>query len=244
MAPRTGSHVIELHSVCKTYGEGRTRVEAVRSVDLQVAEGEFLTIMGPSGSGKSTLLSLVSALEVPTSGRVVLGGRDVAKLGDDALTLFRRRHIGMVFQFFNLLSTLDALDNVLLPLMLERKVGAKDRERAARLLNEVGLGGRTAHRIHQLSGGETQRVAIARALVHDPPLILADEPTGNLDRATGAAILELLATACRSRGTTVVMVTHDEQAALVGDRIVSMTDGRISHERTLAKSGGRAGAVP
>jgi len=236
--------VIELHSVCKTYGEGRTRVEAVRSVDLQVAEGEFLTIMGPSGSGKSTLLSLVSALEVPTSGRVVLGGRDVAKLGDDALTLFRRRHIGMVFQFFNLLSTLDALDNVLLPLMLERKVGAKDRERAARLLNEVGLGGRTAHRIHQLSGGETQRVAIARALVHDPPLILADEPTGNLDRATGAAILELLATACRSRGTTVVMVTHDEQAALVGDRIVSMTDGRISHERTLAKSGGRAGAVP
>lgn len=236
--------MIELHSVCKTYGEGRTRVEAVRSVDLQVAEGEFLTIMGPSGSGKSTLLSLVSALEVPTSGRVVLGGRDVAKLGDDALTLFRRRHIGMVFQFFNLLSTLDALDNVLLPLMLERKVGAKDRERAARLLNEVGLGGRTAHRIHQLSGGETQRVAIARALVHDPPLILADEPTGNLDRATGAAILELLATACRSRGTTVVMVTHDEQAALVGDRIVSMTDGRISHERTLAKSGGRAGAVP
>jgi putative ABC transport system ATP-binding protein len=212
-------------------------------VDLRISAGEFVSIMGPSGSGKSTLLSLVSALESPTSGRIALSGKDIATLDDDALTLFRRRKIGLIFQFFNLLPTLDALDNVLLPLMLEGQVTNAHRERATSLLHEVGLGARVGHRVHQLSGGETQRVAIARALVHDPALVLADEPTGNLDSVTGAAILELLCTACRSRGTTVVMVTHDEKAALVGDRIVSMIDGRISHERVVSERAGKSGGA-
>jgi putative ABC transport system ATP-binding protein len=239
--------VIELHSVNKTYGEGASRVEAVREVDLCVAAGEFVSIMGPSGSGKSTLLNLVSALEKPTAGRIVIDGQDVATLDDDALTLFRRRRIGLVFQFFHLLPTLDALDNVLLPVMLERKATSADREQASRLLDEVGLGARAAHRIHQLSGGELQRVAIARALLRQPPLILADEPTGNLDSATGAAILELLGRACRSRGTTVVMVTHDDKAARAGDRIVLMKDGQVSGEEVVAspRRGSRAlGALP
>ncbi len=225
--------MIELQSVSKTYGEGAACVEAVRAVDLRISAGEFVSIMGPSGSGKSTLLNLVSALEKPTSGRIIIDGRDVATLGDDALTLFRRNRIGLVFQFFHLLPTLDAFDNVLLPVMLERKATAIDRDRARQLLQEVGLSARATHRIHQLSGGELQRVAIARALVREPPLILADEPTGNLDSATGTAILELLGRACRSRGTTVVMVTHDDRAARAGDRIVFMKDGQVSGEERL-----------
>jgi len=227
--------VIELHSVSKTYGEGEARVEAVRGVDLRIERGQFVSIMGPSGSGKSTLLNLVSALELPSSGRIVIDGQDIAALDDDALTLFRRRKIGLVFQFFNLLPTLDALDNVLLPLMIERKTTSGDEGRARKLLEEVGLGSRVEHRMHQLSGGETQRVAIARALIHDPPLILADEPTGNLDSVAGSAVLELLCNACRRRNTTVVMVTHDEKAARVGDRLVSMRDGRVASDRMLAE---------
>ena len=217
----------------KTYGEGANRVEAVVALDLVIAKGEFVSIMGPSGSGKSTLLNLVSALEVPTAGRIVLGGHDLSALDDDALTSFRRREIGLVFQSFNLLPTLDAFDNVLLPLMLERKPTAADRDRALGLLREVGLGARIHHRIAELSGGEAQRVAIARALVHSPGLLLADEPTGNLDTATGTGVLDLLRTTCHERGTTVVMVTHDARAAAVGDRIVSMRDGRIVEDRMV-----------
>ena len=228
--------MIELHSVSKIYGEGATRVAAVRGVELHVAAGEFVSIMGPSGSGKSTLLSLVSALEKPTSGRVVIDGCDVATLDDDALTLFRRKRVGLVFQFFHLLPTLDALDNVLLPVMLERRATSADRDQARSLLDEVGLAARATHRIDQLSGGELQRVAIARALIRQPPLLLADEPTGNLDSATGAAILELLGRACRSRGTTVVMVTHDDKAARAGHRIVFMKDGAVSGEELVAPS--------
>ena len=228
--------MIELHSVSKTYGEGAAQVEAVSTVDLHISAGEFVSIMGPSGSGKSTLLNLVSALEKPTSGRIMIDGRDIATLDDKALTLFRRNRIGLVFQFFHLLPTLDAFDNVLLPIMLERKATAVDRDRARHLLQEVGLSARATHRIHQLSGGELQRVAIARALVREPPLILADEPTGNLDSASGTAILDLLGRACRRRGTTVVMVTHDDRAARVGDRIVFMKDGQVSGEERLASA--------
>jgi putative ABC transport system ATP-binding protein len=235
--------MIELRSVSKTYGHGETRIEAVRGVDLRVAAGEFVSIMGPSGSGKSTLLNLISALETPTSGEITVDHRDIAKLDDDALTLFRRRRIGLIFQFFNLLPTLDALDNVLLPVLLERKATGADRDRAQTLLKEVGLSARAAHRIHQLSGGELQRVAIARALMREPALILADEPTGNLDRAAGIAVLELLGKACRSRGTTVVMVTHDPNAARSGDRIVFMQDGQVSGQERFAASSA-AGARP
>jgi putative ABC transport system ATP-binding protein len=234
--------MIRLERVGKSYGEGPTRVDALREVNLEVTAGEFTSIMGPSGSGKTTLLNLISALDLPSSGRILIDGQDVATLDDDALTLFRRRKIGLIFQFFNLLPTLNALDNVLLPVMLERKASDLDRAKAERLLGEVGLHARMAHCTHELSGGEMQRVAIARALILEPRLILADEPTGNLDSATGRSVLELLKATCVTRGTTVVMVTHDERAACVGDRIVRLRDGhvvsdqRVSYGRWVAEA--------
>jgi putative ABC transport system ATP-binding protein len=222
--------MIELRSVCKTYGDGPNRVHALRDLDLTVNAGQFVSIMGPSGSGKSTLLNLVSALDSPTSGNIVIDGIDVSALDDDALTLFRRRKIGLIFQFFNLLPTLNALDNTLLPLMIERKVGTADEARAGELLDRVGLSARRLHRMHELSGGEMQRVAIARALIMEPRLILADEPTGNLDSTTGASILSLLRHTCSETGTTVIMVTHDSNAAQIGDRIVWLKDGELSRD--------------
>jgi putative ABC transport system ATP-binding protein len=222
--------MIELRSVCKTYGDGPNRVHALRDLDLSVDAGQFVSIMGPSGSGKSTLLNLVSALDSPSSGNITIDGVDVSELSDDALTLFRRRKIGPIFQFFNLLPTLDALDNTLLPLMIERKVSAADETRAGELLDRVGLGARRRHRMHELSGGEMQRVAIARSLIMEPRLLLADEPTGNLDSATGAAILSLLRRTCSDTGTALVMVTHDRNAAQVGDRIVWLKDGQLSRD--------------
>ena len=219
--------MISLQQVRKVYGDGETRVEALRGVDLEIGAGEFVSVRGPSCSGKAPLLNLVSALDIPTAGRIVIDGVDIGTLDDDALTLFRRRRIGLVFQFFNLMPTLDAVDNVLLPVLLERAAGTDDRRRASALLEAVGLAGRAAHKIHQLSGGEMQRVAIARALILEPRLILADEPTGNLDSATGAAILALLQRTAREHGTTVVMVTHDRAAAEAGGRLVRLRDGHI-----------------
>jgi putative ABC transport system ATP-binding protein len=234
--------MILLSGVTKAYGEGPAQVQALRGVSLSIERGEFVSIMGRSGSGKSTLLNLVSALDVPTTGTITIEGQDIAALDDDALTLFRRRKIGLVFQFFNLLPTLDALSNVLLPAMLERKATDADRARAAKLLGEVGLAERVTHRLHQLSGGEMQRVAIARALMLEPKLILADEPTGNLDSTTGRAVLDLLRSLCKDHGTTVVMVTHDRGAADVGDRIVSLRDGNVvGDERTPHAAAARAG---
>ncbi|HEX4355455.1 MAG TPA: ABC transporter ATP-binding protein [Polyangiales bacterium] len=232
--------MIELRSVTKTYGSGDTQVEALKQVDLSIAAGEFVSIMGPSGSGKSTLLNLVSALDTPTSGQIAIDGQAIGALDDDALTLFRRRKIGLVFQFFNLLPTLDALDNTLLPMMLEGRTNQLDVARAARLLREVGLEGRMHHRLHQLSGGEMQRVAIARALILEPKLVLADEPTGNLDSATGATILALLRETCETHRTTIVMVTHDLNAARFGDRIVSLKDGAIVGDEAIRRGGSNA----
>lgn len=225
--------MIELYDVSKTYGEGESRVTALNHLDLTLSKGQFVSIMGASGSGKSTLLNLMSALDAPSEGSIVIDGQDISAMDDDQLTLFRRRRIGLVFQFFNLLPTLNALENTLLPVMLERKVTAQDRERAAELLDNVGLGTRRAHYVYQLSGGQMQRVAIARALMMRPRLILADEPTGNLDSVTGAATLELLRRTCDGTGTTIVMVTHDRNAAQVGDRILWLKDGQIvRNERT------------
>jgi putative ABC transport system ATP-binding protein len=229
--------MICLRSVTKTHGAGPTAVRALRSVDLDIQSGAFVSVMGPSGSGKSTLLNLLAALDVPTSGELVIAGREIGKLADDALTLFRRRHIGLVFQFFNLLPTLDALDNVLLPVMMERRPARTDRERALALLDEVGMTSRATHRTHQLSGGELQRVAIARALVLDPPLLLADEPTGNLDSVTARVTLNLLRSLCDRSGKTIVMVTHDEAAARVADRVLTMHDGRLHEAATRELSG-------
>ncbi len=227
--------MIRLEGVTKTYGEGPNRVEALRGVDLHIAPAEFVSIMGPSGSGKSTLLNLVSALDRPTGGKITIEGQDISTLTDDALTLFRRRRIGLIFQFFNLLPTLDALHNVLLPVMLEREARGEDVERARGLLEQVGLGKRTHHRIHQLSGGEMQRVALARALVLGPKLLLADEPTGNLDSHTGEAMLALLKGVRDQHGTTIVMVTHDRNAALVADRQVRVKDGTIVEDGAAAR---------
>ncbi len=226
--------MITLRGVGKTYGEGAAQVDALKSIDLHVPAGEFVSIMGPSGSGKSTLLNLVSALDLPSSGSIILDGHDISRLDDDALTLFRRRKIGLIFQFFNLLPTLNAIDNTLLPVMIERKTTNADRERAEHLLAQVGLASRTRHHVHQLSGGEMQRVAIARALIMKPTLVLADEPTGNLDSQNGAAILELLWQSCKSSGATVVMVTHDRNAAQIGDRLLSLKDGELVADERIS----------
>lgn len=228
--------MIELRQVSKTYGQGATRVEALAAIDLHIPAGQFVSIMGPSGSGKSTLLNLVSALDVPSAGKIAIDGQDIGTLGDDELTLFRRRKIGLIFQFFNLLPTLNATENVLLPVMLERKAGEADRQRALEILGSVGLGKRAHHQVHELSGGEMQRVAIARSLILSPRLILADEPTGNLDSATGQAILALLKHTAREHGTTVVMVTHDRTAALAGDRLVRLRDGRLEGDEVVTSS--------
>ena len=233
--------MIMLLGVSKTYGEGQGRVEALKRIDLHVPAGEFVSIMGPSGSGKSTLLNLVSALDLPSSGSIILDSHDISRLDDDALTLFRRRKIGLIFQFFNLLPTLNALDNVLLPVMIERKATSADRERAEQLLAQVGLAARTRHYVHQLSGGELQRVAIARALMMKPALVLADEPTGNLDSQSGASVLELLWQSCKDSGATVVMVTHDRDAAQIGDRLLSLKDGAIVGDERLGPQAKAAG---
>ena len=190
--------------------------------------------MGPSGSGKSTLLNLLSALDTPTSGTIALAGQDIGAMDDDAVTLFRRTKIGLIFQFFNLLPTLTAVENVLLPVLLARRANENDREQAVRLLEQVGLGHRLHHQPGALSGGEMQRVAIARAFVGSPPIILADEPTGNLDSAAGGEVLRLLRRQAEDLGTTVVMVTHDESAARVGNRLIVIRDGRIQQDAPMS----------
>jgi putative ABC transport system ATP-binding protein len=230
--------MIELHSIAKSYGDGASRVTALTDLDAVISAGQFVSIMGASGSGKSTLLNLISALDVPSSGHIVVDGHNISEFDDDAMTLFRRRKIGLVFQFFNLLPTLDALDNTLLPVTLERRATAADEQRARQLLHDVGLEQRARHRMHELSGGEVQRVAIARALIMRPRLILADEPTGNLDSASGAAILQLLRRTCEETGTTIVMVTHDRSAAQIGDRILWLKDGRIVSDEQITPSAG------
>jgi putative ABC transport system ATP-binding protein len=222
--------MIQLIDVCKNYGGGDSAVAALRALNLEIGAGEFVAIMGPSGSGKSTLLNLLSALDTPTSGTVKLDGQDIRSLTDDAVTLFRRTRIGLIFQFFNLLPTLTAVENVLLPVLLARRAGEQDQARAVDLLRQVGLSHRLHHKPGELSGGEMQRVAIARAFVCQPPIILADEPTGNLDSVSGAEILRLLRQQAEERGATVVMVTHDAQAARVGTRLIVIRDGRIQED--------------
>ena len=219
--------IIELKDVHRTYGEGHAAVQALRGVSLRVCAGEFVAVTGPSGSGKSTLLHMVGALDWPSRGEVILDGRSVSTLDDDALTKLRRDRIGFIFQFFNLLPTLTALENVCLPALLAGVPMSAIGPQAAALLERVGLSGRVDHKPSQLSGGEQQRVAIARALVTNPPIILADEPTGNLDSRSGAEIFTLLRAACDERKVAIVMVTHDPHAAAKADRQVHLKDGEI-----------------
>jgi len=230
--------MIRLVEVVKTYRQGRTPVPALAGVSLEVPDGEFLSIMGASGSGKSTMLHLIGGLDVPDSGSISVGGQELSRMSDDELTIFRRRKIGFIFQFFNLLPTLSAEENVALPLLLDGKPMREVRPRVESLLERVGLGHRKRHKPDELSGGEMQRVAIARALVIDPILLLADEPTGNLDSKTGEEILQLLKETAEQTDRTVVMVTHEARAAAYGERIITLKDGRIVSD--LA-DGARAG---
>jgi putative ABC transport system ATP-binding protein len=228
---------VEAAGLSKTFLQGETEVHALRGVDLQVERGSFVAIMGPSGSGKSTLLHLVGALEAPSSGSLAIGGAALAGLSERELTRLRRDRIGFVFQFFNLLATLTAAENVLLPALIagERRDGA---ERVDALLELVGLGDRAHHMPAQLSGGEQQRVSIARALLREPDLVLADEPTGNLDSRSGETVLGLLRRIADD-GQTVVMVSHDPDAASRADRVVFLRDGEVAG----MVDGGDAGRV-
>ena len=222
--------VLQTTGLRKWYQMGEVTVDALRGVDFVVPQGEFVAIMGPSGAGKSTLLHLLGGLDTPSDGDVVLGGRRLAHLSDDEITIVRRRQVGFIFQFFNLLPTLTAAENVALPLLID---GQRIEDHAARvddLLDLVGLGDRKDHKPDQLSGGEQQRVAIARAFVNDPKIVLADEPTGNLDSKSGTAVLELLRRTCKELDATVAMVTHDPRAASYADRVVFLKDGQIVRE--------------
>jgi putative ABC transport system ATP-binding protein len=217
--------MIELREVSKTVMSGDEPLTILHPLTLQIPRGQFVAVVGPSGSGKSTLLGLIAGLDAPTTGSVVIDGVDITRLGEDDLARLRGEKIGFVFQFFHLIPSLTAYENVAVPMEI---AGVDEpRQRASALLEEVGLTGRAHHYPSQLSGGEQQRVALARALANDPPIVLADEPTGNLDTANGRHILELLRTIHRQRGTTIVLVTHDAELAAIADARLVLRDGRV-----------------
>jgi putative ABC transport system ATP-binding protein len=220
--------VIGCHELHRRFGDGDTAVDALRSVNLAVTRGELVAIMGPSGSGKSTLMHLLAGLDRPTGGSVSIAGIDPAELKDTQLTKLRRAHVGFIFQSFNLLPTLSAEENVTLPLDLSGE--RVDQEWIDELMASVGLTERRRHRPAELSGGQQQRVAVARAIVHRPSVLFADEPTGNLDSQSGADVLELIRSAVDGYGQTTIMVTHDQRAAAVADRVVYLADGNVVGE--------------
>jgi putative ABC transport system ATP-binding protein len=221
--------MIELTDVSRTVSSGAGTLTILHPLTLSIPRGRTVALTGPSGSGKSTLLGLIAGLDAPTTGRIVLDGTDVTALGEEALARLRGAKVGIVFQFFHLLPALTAYENVLVPMEI---AGVSDASsRARRLLDDVGLGARAHHYPSQLSGGEQQRVAIARALANDPPILLADEPTGNLDTTTGQQIIDLLVTVNRSRGCTLLLVTHDPDLAALADEILVLRDGRLVDRR-------------
>lgn len=222
--------MIRCIDVRKVYRQGNNEIIALDGVSLDIAKGEFAVIMGPSGSGKSTLLHLIGGLDRPTSGELLVDQRLVGQMADDQVTLFRRTRIGFVFQFFNLLPTLTALENVALPLVLDGRSKEAAEQRATMLLDKVGLQNRQDHLPEEMSGGEIQRIAVARALAFDPPILLADEPTGNLDSKTGESVLSLLRQINRDAGCTIVMVTHSQEAAGYGDRTILFRDGKVEKD--------------
>jgi putative ABC transport system ATP-binding protein len=230
----SNGNVVSANEVTRRYGEGEASVDALRGVSLQVKPGELVAVMGPSGSGKSTLMHLLAALDQPSSGTVTIAGQDVGSLSDTEVTKLRREHIGFVFQFFNLLPMLDAEENIRLPLTIAGENA--DPEFFENLLKRVGLTDRRSHRPSELSGGQQQRVAIARALVSQPSVVFADEPTGNLDSKTGGEILELLRASAEELNQTMVMVTHDANAATIADRVLFLADGVIVEELPRSSS--------
>jgi putative ABC transport system ATP-binding protein len=230
---------IELRDVVREYTVGGQRVRALDGIGLRLTGGQFVSIVGPSGAGKSTLLHLLGALDTPDSGSIVFDGQEIGRLSDDQQSEFRHHRVGFIFQFFNLLPTLSAWENVAIPKLLDGVRLSRIKPDAVRLLDRVGLGDRIEHRPAELSGGQMQRVAIARSMMMDPPLILADEPTGNLDSATGASILALLSEVAHEegRGRLVVMVTHNPDAAAATDRVISLQDGRLGSDEVTVVSG-------
>ncbi|HKX51728.1 MAG TPA: ABC transporter ATP-binding protein [Candidatus Binatia bacterium] len=222
--------MIRCLDVRKTFRQGDNEVTVLSGITLDIPQGQFSTIMGPSGSGKSTLLHLMGGLDRPSAGDVLVGERIISQMADDQVTLFRRTQIGFVFQFFNLLPTLTALENITLPFVLDGRPRAKAAQRAQFLLDKVGLAHRRSHLPEAMSGGEIQRLAIARALAFEPPIILADEPTGNLDSKNGEIVLNLLRRINQEDRCTIVMVTHSPEAAKVGDRTICLRDGLIEKD--------------
>ena len=222
--------MIRCIDVRKVYRQGQNEITVLAGITLDITKGEFTVIMGPSGSGKSTLLHLIGGLDRPTSGDVLVDQRLISQMADDQVTLFRRTKIGFVFQFFNLLPTLTALENVTLPLVLDGRAKAEADQKSEFLLGKVGLEQRKNHLPEELSGGEIQRIAIARALAFNPPILLADEPTGNLDSKTGESVLALLRQINRDDGCTVVIVTHSQEAACHGDRKILLRDGSVEKD--------------
>lgn len=227
--------IIKLENVWRTYQLGKTEVHALRGLSLEVSPGVFVAIMGASGSGKSTLLNMIGCLDFPTKGKVYLKGKDISKMPESQLAQFRGKILGFVFQEFNLLPNLNATQNVMLPMIFQKVPSAERKEKAEKLLELVGLKERINHQPSELSGGERQRVALARAFANDPEVIIADEPTGNLDSVTGAKIMEFLRDFHRKQGKTMVVVTHDPKIANYAEEIVSIKDGQIVKNNLTAK---------
>jgi len=230
---------IQTEKLTKTYGSGATAVTALDHVNITIKEGEFVAIMGPSGCGKSTLLHLLGGLDKPSEGHVLIGGHNLTDLNDDRLTELRRRKIGFIFQFFNLIPVLNSVENAALPITLDGVKPAEAKKKATEWLTRFGLADRLVNRPDQLSGGQQQRVAVARALVAEPELILADEPTGNLDTRASDEIAGLLRDVSKQYGRTVVMVTHDPRIAAYADRIIFLKDGKVVDEALLERKNGK-----
>ena len=228
---------LRFDAVVKEFSLGEARVRALDGLTLELAAGTFTAIVGRSGSGKSTLLNLAAGLDRPTSGEVFLAGQPLSRLGDDEITRLRRERVGVVYQFFHLLPTLEVRENVALPLLLEGVPESQALARAGALLAEVGLEPRARARPHTLSGGELQRAAVARALVHEPALVLADEPTGNLDTRSAAQVVALLASLVRRHGATLVLVTHSAEASAEADRVITLSDGCVVHDAAMTRNG-------
>ncbi|SCX90589.1 putative ABC transport system ATP-binding protein [Lachnospiraceae bacterium XBB2008] len=221
-------NILEIRDLCKVYGEGETRVDALKDVSFDVEQGEFVAIVGPSGSGKSTLLHILGGVDVPTSGECRIAGTDIVKLDESKLAIFRRRNIGLIYQFYNLIPILNVEENMTLPILLDGK--KPDRTLLNDLVEKLGLKDRLSHLPNQLSGGQQQRVSIGRALMNHPALLLADEPTGNLDSENSREIISLLRKFNKEDNQTVIIITHDEKIALTADRVITIEDGIIKRD--------------
>ena len=225
-------NILEIRNLCKTYGQGETEVKALDNISLDVKQGEFVAIIGPSGSGKSTLMHILGGVDITTSGEVKIAGTDITKLNETALAIFRRRQIGLIYQFYNLIPILNVEENITLPILLDKK--KPNKKLLDDLIVRLGLEKRIKHLPNQLSGGQQQRVSIGRALINNPALLLADEPTGNLDTENTKEIMELLRKFNRENKQTVIIITHDERIARSADRVISIEDGKIVRDEVRA----------